>query len=200
MKIEMIDLEKFFNDKYRNFDNNLGMCATGIITQKQMVTRIMKKEGNDIGTHFETEGSILSDIFGFDKKLFLGFGYNIKMYNELDEAHQKVLGESITITYISNSIGNTISIYLPEEQKSLTSDQMEAIKYLSDYIEEVSLKLNKPIVITGSDRKKEITEINSLRYKIIPFFENFIDDTYEQSIPDNNIVAKKDIKEKTLKK
>ena len=37
MKVETIDLEDFFDDKYRYLRNN-GIGATGIITESQMVT------------------------------------------------------------------------------------------------------------------------------------------------------------------
>lgn len=43
MKIEIIDLEDFFDEKYK-YSNNTGIGAEGIITQKQMVTRKTQQE------------------------------------------------------------------------------------------------------------------------------------------------------------
>ena len=207
MKVDMIDLEEFFSDKYR-FAVDIGIGATGIITQSQMVTRFNSKSGyikgkqiiKGDGNHFTEEGKILHDIFGFDEQLFLGFGYNPLLYDKLDKEHKKVLGEPIVVKYINNSTGNTIIIYLPLNQESLTDDQLAAIKYLNDCVEEASTRISKPIFITATDRHKRVKEINSLRNIIIPFLEKHIDNTYEQSVPDQNIIAQNEIKPRSVLK
>lgn len=208
MKIKMINLEDFFDDKYRYVCKG-GIGATGVITEKQMVTRFNSKKdvngkiigGKGIGSHFETEGNILSEIFGFDNDLFLGSGYNPHIYNSLSKEYRNVLGEIVVVKYINNETGNYILIYLPLQQETITENQFEALKYISLCVDEVAHKVSKPIQIFTTDRHKRVREINSMHYTIIPFLEGFIDDTYKQSLEDKKIIAEEELslKNKVLK-
>ena len=190
MKVENNDLElflsEFFNDKHISSD----IGAVTVITEEQMVTVLNKENG--VGTHSEAEGSIMSDIFGFDENLFLPFGYNPKMYNCLDREHKKVLNEVVVIKYLNNVNGNLILLCLPIEQATITTEQLNAIKYLNQYVEKVVRKIRKPIKILATDRHNSgASEINSMKYKIIPYLEKHIDDTYKQSISDEKMVAQR---------
>ena len=71
MKVELFDLEEFFSDKYINVDNKLGLCGLSVITQNQMVSRTGIEVGSisKVASHLEIEGSIMHDIFGFDKRI-----------------------------------------------------------------------------------------------------------------------------------
>lgn len=198
MKVEMIDFEEFFDDKNKEL-GGMGIGATGIITQNQMINRYNNYSNfNDYsikgtGSHFDTEGNIMSDIFGFNTKLFLGYGYDQKLYSSLDERQKRVLGETVVLKYINNSTGKYVLIYLPNVQESVTEKQFEAIKYVGEKISEAGRKLRRPIRIIVTDRKDKATEINSMKNYIIPFLEKRIDDTYEQSITDENIIAEEEI-------
>ncbi len=194
MKASIIDLEEFFKDKYRYQDNNLGFAATGVITNGQMVTRI-----NDYPTHFMTEAEILHDIFDFDMNLFLSYGYNYPLYNQLEQKEKNTLTENVVIKYINNSTGNLILIYLPEKQGMITINHLKAIKYLDSFISDASWKISRPIKIIVTDRKKKAVEMNSLKNSIIPFCEERLTDSFEPVIPDKHIIATEDIEEKTLK-
>lgn len=201
MKVEMFDLEEFYNPKYRSLDNGLGPIGVSIITAKQMVSRTnatMDESRKVVGSHFEVEGSILSDIFGFDKELFSGFGFNDGKHQELDEAHKKVLNELVTIKYMNNSTGNHILIYLPYH-KTITSNQYEVLKWLGEYVEETFRKTRRPISIMVTDRKTSAKAFNSFDYNILPYLEEHIDDTFVQSVSDENIIAENELfKQKKL--
>lgn len=205
MKVEMIDFEEFFDDKNKEI-GGMGIGATGIITQNQMINRYNNYSNfnkctiKGIGSHFDTEGSIMSDIFGFNTKLFLGYGYNQNLYSSLDERKKRVLEEIVVLKYINNNTGKYTLIYLPNIQETVTEKQFEAIKYVGEKISEAGIKLRRPIKIIITDRKDKATEINSIKNYIIPFVEKRIDDTYEQSIPDENIIAEEEIGSKTLRK
>ena len=190
-----IDLVEFFDDRYRYIDNKMGIGGISIITQNQMVFRTTASLDDDIkivGCHYEIEGSIMHEMFDFDKKLFLAFGVNPTLYKQLDDGHKKVLNEMLEVKYMNNGTGNNVIIYLPSRQNSITSNQLEVLKYISDCIEEAFIKLRRPIKVMATDRKKSMTEINSLKYNIIPFLENYIDDTYIQSVSDRIIVNNRD--------
>jgi len=205
MKVEMIDFEEFFDDKNKEI-GGMGIGATGIITQNQMINRYNNYSNfnkctiKGIGSHFDTEGSIMSDIFGFNTKLFLGYGYNQNLYSSLDERKKRVLEEIVVLKYINNNTGKYTLIYLPNIQETVTEKQFEAIKYVGEKISEAGRKLRRPIRIIITDRKDKATEINSIKNYIIPFVEKRIDDTYEQSITDKNIIAEEEIGSKTLRK
>ena len=204
MKIEMIDLEEFFDDKNKNI-GGMGIGATGVITQNQMINRYNNYSNfnkctiEGTGSHFDTEGSIMSDIFGFDPKLFLGYGYNQNLYRKLDSREKRALEETVVLKYINNSTGKYVLIYLPSVQQTVTENQLEAIKYVGEKISEAGRKLRRPIKIMITDRKNKETEINSVKNYILPFLEERIDDTYEQSITDENIIAEEEL-EKTGKR
>jgi len=201
----MIDFEEFFDDKNKEI-GGMGIGATGIITQNQMINRYNNYSNfnkctiKGIGSHFDTEGSIMSDIFGFNTKLFLGYGYNQNLYSSLDERKKRVLEEIVVLKYINNNTGKYTLIYLPNIQETVTEKQFEAIKYVGEKISEAGRKLRRPIRIIITDRKDKATEINSIKNYIIPFVEKRIDDTYEQSITDKNIIAEEEIGSKTLRK
>jgi len=194
MKVEMIDFEEFFDDKNKEI-GGMGIGATGIITQNQMINRYNNYSNfnkctiKGIGSHFDTEGSIMSDIFGFNTKLFLGYGYNQNLYSSLDERKKRVLEEIVVLKYINNNTGKYTLIYLPNIQETVTEKQFEAIKYVGEKISEAGRKLRRPIRIIITDRKDKATEINSIKNYIIPFVEKRIDDTYDQSITNKNIIA-----------
>lgn len=198
MKIEMIDLVEFFDDKNKEL-GGMGIGATGIITQNQMINRyndysnFNKCNIKGTGSHFDTEGSIMSDIFGYDRRLFLGYGYDQKLYSKLNLRQKRALGEMVVLKYINNSTGKYVLIYLPQTQETITEEQFEAIKYVGEKISEAGRKLRRPIKIMITDRKNKATEINSIRNYIIPFIESHIDDTYEQSIIDENIIAEEEL-------
>ena len=200
MNIEMIDLEEFFNDKYKNA-GSMGLAAVGIITERQMVTRYTEATENNIkgtGFHFVTEGKIFNEIFGYNPELFLVFGYHPELYKKLDKDHRKALGEMCTIKYMNNATGNYIMIYIPVEQETITENQLEMIKYIGKKVEEVKRNLTRPIQIIVTDRKKSAKEINSMTNSILPFLEERINNDYKQSIEDINILGKEIGRTKSL--
>lgn len=203
MNIEMIDLEEFFDDKNKDIDG-MGIGATGIITQSQMVTRynnysnFNKGKIKGTGSHFNTEGMIMSEIFDFNANLFLGYGFDPNILNTLDKNHRKVLGEVAVIKYLNSSAGKYALIYLPIEQETITEKQLEALRYAGEEIANAGRKLRKPIKIVVTDRRNKATEINSIDYNIIPFLEKHINNDYEQSVPDKNIIAVEEIEIKNL--
>ena len=190
MKVEMIDLEEFFNYKYKKM--NIG--ATGVITDSQMVTRFNNTTDGQIGKglHFDTECDILADIFDIDGKVFSGFGYDKEKYESIAKEYRRLLHELIVIKYLNNVNGNLVIIYLPLSHESLTSKQLEVFKYISTYYETVARKLRSQIKIMATNRHDEgVRETNTMRNKIIPYLEGFVDDNYKQSIEDKNIIAQK---------
>ena len=69
---------------------------------------------------------------------------------------------------------------------------LEVFKYISTYYETVARKLRSQIKIMATNRHDEgVRETNTMRNKIIPYLEGFVDDNYKQSIEDKNIIAQK---------
>lgn len=199
MKVETIDLEDFFDDKYRYLRNN-GIGATGIITESQMVTRVNSddshgEEFRGVGYHEETKIAIIRDIFGFDDVLDNGIGYYDRDMVEFDMSREfkEMLKEVVEIKYFNNDYGNVIVIYLPKKNMSLTSSQLEAIEYLGQKIEEVSSNLSQDITVYAIAGEKNAEEINGVSETIVPFLSHYIDNTLEQSIKDKYILAKEDV-------
>ena len=195
MKYEMIDLESFFNADL-SYEKNAVLGAVGIITASQMVIRLNEadvtsddKMVKGAGDHNEERIMILSDIFDLPKDLYDGIHYyNKEVYDKLSDDEKKVLDEVIFIRFVNSTVGKGVTITFPV-QNSITTSQFEAIKFLGEIIEEVSKKIGKPIKTVVGTFEKHAIEINTFKYKIIPFLEEYIDDDFIQSIPDVNIVA-----------
>lgn len=198
MKVEMIDLEEFFNDKYK-FTNNTGIGATGIITQNQMVTRFNETKtdrftGNAVrglGPHDEEVIAIIRDIFAFNDILDNGLGYYDAdiVKDDLDENYQKMINETIQINYVNCEGGNIVSIHLPKTQQSLTTNQLDMIKYLGKEIEKTATSVDDNIVIYATDGKNFVQEENTIKSVIIPYLSSYVNDSYKQSIDDVNILG-----------
>ena len=199
LKINKFDLEEFFNDKYRYLNNNLGVGATSIITESQMITRFYNDPQKPFVSNFEILGGILCDVFDFNPDLFLRFGYSPELYEKLDENHKSVLNEIVVVEYVNNIKGNYILIYLPSKTNTLTQEQFDAINYISECVDNIKYKLKMPIQVMATDRKRSAQEFNSLKYNILPFLKDYIDEKYKQSIPDCNIIASDDLKVKVFK-
>lgn len=203
MKVEMIDLEKFFDDKYR-YIKNTGIGATGVITDNQMVVRFNESEENlygekydYVGSHDEERIAIVRDIYGLDDVLDNGLDYfdpDIVLY-DMNDDFKKILNEVVRVRFINNQSGNSIIIELPKVQNSLTSNQLEALAYLNKQVKKASQNLSTPIEVYAADcdYTNYAEETNSLEESIIPFLSNYIDNSYMMSMEDKNLIAKEEV-------
>lgn len=207
MKIEMIDLNKFYDKKY-SYVNNTGIGAVSVITPKQMVTRINSESFDYIsnsmvsglGPHDEEQIAIIRDIYGLPDVLDNGIGYYDPDFVELTDDYKKLLKEVITIKYTNCPGSMNAAIYLPEDNKCLTKEEISTIKYVGKEIEKVANNLNIDIVIGLKDGDNVLEETNSVDNVLIPYLERYITDNHTLSLDDVNIIAQHDleINQKTI--
>jgi hypothetical protein len=203
MKVQMIDLKEFFDDKYRSLKNK-GIGATGIITQKQMVTRKnspemdydIDKNVEGLGSHNENKIAIIRDIFNLPDILDNGLGYfdpDIVALDMTDE-YKNMFNEVIDVFYTNSEAGNKIVIFLPKKQNSITKEQIDAVRYMGECIRKTAETNNIEIEVYASDGNTYVEEINSTEEKIIPYLERYLDNYYKMSMEDQNIIATEDVK------
>ena len=148
-----------------------------------------------MGLHEEEKISIIRDIFGLPDILNTGLNYYEPdlVKDEMTEEYKKVIDEVIEIKYINNESGNKIIIFLPKKQNSVTYNQIETIKYLGNKLKELQENKNTEIDIYVTDGNTYKEEKNSISKEIIPYLEKHLDDSYQMSIEDKNIIAEEEI-------
>lgn len=203
MKVELIDLKEFFDDKYRHV-NGIGIGATGIITTNQMVNRFnepdIDKNTNQVvngaKSHSEEQIAITRDIYDFEDVLGPGEFDLDTTLEKMNPDFKRMLEENVQIRYINSSSGNAVVIFIPTNSDYISSSQLEAIELLGKEIEEVAPQLSKPVqVIAGSlSTGEQVESINCISEEMLSFLENYIDDSYVPYMEDVNILAERDIK------
>ena len=203
MKVELIDLKEFFDDKYRHV-NGIGIGATGIITTNQMVNRFnepdIDKNTNQVvngaKSHSEEQIAITRDIYDFEDVLGPGKFDLDTTLEKMNPDFKRMLEENVQIRYINSSSGNAVVIFIPTNSDYISSSQLEAIELLGKEIEEVAPQLSKPVqVIAGSlSTGEQVESINCISEEMLSFLENYIDDSYVPYMEDVNILAERDIK------
>ena len=203
MKVELIDLKEFFDDKYRHV-NGMGIGATGIITTNQMVNRFnepdIDKNTNQVvngaKSHSEEQIAITRDIYDFEDVLGPGEFDLDTTLEKMNPDFKRMLEENVQIRYINSSSGNAVVIFIPTNSDYISSSQLEAIELLGKEIEEVAPQLSKPVqVIAGSlSTGEQVESINCISEEMLSFLENYIDDSYVPYMEDVNILAERDIK------
>ena len=203
MKVELIDLKEFFDDKYRHV-NGMGIGATGIITTNQMVNRFnepdIDKNTNQVvngaKSHSEEQIAITRDIYDFEDVLGPGKFDLDTTLEKMNPDFKRMLEENVQIRYINSSSGNAVVIFIPTNSDYISSSQLEAIKFIGKEIEEVAPQLSKPVqVIAGSlSTGEQVESINCISEEMLSFLENYIDDSYVPYMEDVNILAERDIK------
>lgn len=207
MQSELINLEKFFNDKYRNI-NGVGIGAVSIITQYQTVTRytesgidqISKRMVKGCGRHETTKNLILQDIFELPQGIAERFQPQYyKALQKMSAEEARIKDEVVEIDYINSSSGNIIIIKIPTYQKSITTRQLLEIANILEQAEQVSCILTQPIKIWVGIKNKTLVLEKINKNKVILFLKKFIDDSYTQTIKDINILSFKDKKEERIR-
>ena len=203
MKVELIDLKEFFDDKYRHV-NGMGIGATGIITTNQMVNRFnepdIDKNTNQVvngaKSHSEEQIAITRDIYDFEDVLGPGEFDLDTTLEKMNPDFKRMLEENVQIRYINSSSGNAVVIFIPTNSDYISSSQLEAIELLGKEIEEVAPQLSKPVqVIAGSlSTGEQVESINCISEEMLSFLENYIDDSYVPYMEDVNLLAERDIK------
>ena len=203
MKVELIDLKEFFDDKYRHV-NGMGIGAIGIITTNQMVNRFnepdIDKNTNQVvngaKSHSEEQIAITRDIYDFEDVLGPGKFDLDTTLEKMNPDFKRMLEENVQIRYINSSSGNAVVIFIPTNSDYISSSQLEAIELLGKEIEEVAPQLSKPVqVIAGSlSTGEQVESINCISEEMLSFLENYIDDSYVPYMEDVNILAERDIK------
>ena len=203
MKVELIDLKEFFDDKYRHV-NGMGIGATGIITTNQMVNRFnepdIDKNTNQVvngaKSHSEEQIAITRDIYDFEDVLGPGKFDLDTTLEKMNPDFKRMLEENVQIRYINSSSGNAVVIFIPTNSDHISSSQLEAIGLLGKEIEEVAPQLSEPIqVIAGSlSTGEQVESINCISEEMLSFLENYIDDSYVPYMEDANILAERDIR------
>ena len=203
MKVELIDLKEFFDDKYRHV-NGMGIGATGIITTNQMVNRFnepdIDKNTNQVvngaKSHSEEQIAITRDIYDFEDVLGPGKFDLDTTLEKMNPDFKRMLEENVQIRYINSSSGNAVVIFIPTNSDYISSSQLEAIKFIGKEIEEVAPQLSKPVqVIAGSlSTGEQVESINCISEEMLSFLENYIDDSYVPYMEDVNLLAERDIK------
>ena len=203
MKVELIDLKEFFDDKYRHV-NGMGIGATGIITTNQMVNRFnepdIDKNTNQVvngaKSHSEEQIAITRDIYDFEDVLGPGEFDLDTTLEKMNPDFKRMLEENVQIRYINSSSGNAVVIFIPTNSDHISSSQLEAIGLLGKEIEEVAPQLSEPIqVIAGSlSTGEQVESINCISEEMLSFLENYIDDSYVPYMEDANILAERDIR------
>ena len=203
MKVELIDLKEFFDDKYRHV-NGMGIGAIGIITTNQMVNRFnepdIDKNTNQVvngaKSHSEEQIAITRDIYDFEDVLGPGKFDLDTTLEKMNPDFKRMLEENVQIRYINSSSGNAVVIFIPTNSDYISSSQLEAIELLGKEIEEVAPQLSKPVqVIAGSlSTGEQVESINCISEEMLSFLENYIDDSYVPYMEDANILAERDIR------
>ncbi len=203
MKVELIDLKEFFDDKYRHV-NGIGIGATGIITTNQMVNRFnepdIDKNTNQVvngaKSHSEEQIAITRDIYDFEDVLGPGEFDLDTTLEKMNPDFKRMLEENVQIRYINSSSGNAVVIFIPTNSDHISSSQLEAIELLGKEIEEVAQQLSEPVqVIAGSlSTGEQVESINCISEEMLSFLENYIDDSYVPYMEDVNILAERDIR------
>ena len=178
MKVELIDLKEFFDDKYRHV-NGMGIGATGIITTNQMVNRFnepdIDKNTNQVvngaKSHSEEQIAITRDIYDFEDVLGPGKFDLDTTLEKMNPDFKRMLEENVQIRYINSSSGNAVVIFIPTNSDHISSSQLEAIGLLGKEIEEVAPQLSEPIqVIAGSlSTGEQVESINCISEEMLSF-------------------------------
>lgn len=200
MKVEMIDLEEFYNPKY-SYYNNQGIGAECIITPYQMVTRMNRtqRERNTgemcagLGYHEEQRIAIVRDIFNLPDVLDTGLEYYEPDLVELTQDYKNIFKEVIEIVFTNCPNNYRIGIRFPENNKGLTTNQLNCLQYLSNKIEEASSNMGIDIIVSFLDDPIELEETNSISNIIIPYLEKYLDDSHKLSYQDVNIIPQEEL-------
>ncbi len=196
MKIQMIDLNDFY-DKKHSYANNQGIGAVSIITPNQLVTRL-NSEGFDcysnynvqgLGSHEESKIAIIRDIFNLPDVLDNGIGYYDPDFVELTDDYKKLLKEVVTINYTNCPGSMNAAIYLPENNRGITSDELNAIKYIGKKISEAASNLGINIAVGLVDGDNVLEEINSVENILVPHLEKYVVNDSRLLYEDINIIG-----------
>ncbi|MBR4618627.1 MAG: hypothetical protein IKO49_04920 [Bacilli bacterium] len=196
--IEMADFKEIFNEAYRKASSDegigVGIGAAGIITNDQMVIEFTES-GIDpttgetvkgLGGHFDAQEKMISEIYDIKQKSMFGvIGKNSNdIRNDIDNQIMK-------IRIVNDSGGNQIIIELPHGEHKISSSQLSAVKYLGDTIKSLNSDLSQEVTfgVFGIGVDESVTEVGSVDEKIIPFLQQYVDDSITP-IKDKNILSK----------
>ena len=81
------------------------------------------------------------------------------------------------------------AIYLPENNRGITIDELNAIKYAGKKISEASSNLGIDIAVGLVDGDDVLEEINSVENILVPHLEKYVVNDSRLSYEDTNIIG-----------
>ena len=118
-----------------------------------------------------------------------GIEYYDPDFVELTDDYKELLKEVVTITYTNCPGSMNAAIYLPENNRGITIDELNAIKYAGKKISEASSNLGINIAVGLVDGDDVLEEINSVENILVPHLEKYVVNDSRLSYEDTNIIG-----------
>lgn len=118
-----------------------------------------------------------------------GIEYYDPDFVELTDDYKELLKEVITINYTNCPGSMNTAIYLPENNRGITIDELNAIKYAGKKISEASSNLGINIAVGLVDGDDVLEEINSVENILVPHLEKYVVNDSRLSYEDTNIIG-----------